>query len=46
MEKGKNNFNNIIDFDYASLYPSVQKDFTKLVRNILRRNKIKKILDR
>ena len=34
----------VINFDFASLYPTTQKDFSKSVKNILRKYKIKKII--
>jgi len=34
----------VINFDFASLYPRVQKKFSSSVRNILRKYKIKKII--
>ncbi len=36
---------NVVNMDFASLYPSSMKDLTKSFRNVIRRNKIKKILE-
>lgn len=34
----------IINFDFVSLYPRVQKSFSSSVRNVLRKYKIRRIL--
>ena len=34
----------VINFDFTSLYPRVQRDFSKSIKNILRKYKIRKII--